>query len=121
MNRFFKPHLILLAMAAAYFSMAAVILTIGEQCYDWARRSFCEYPCQHGCDLALGMLEHGAFVSASLPDQIFTEWPPLYAFFVFPFLTPSYPTSGSHCAHVRARACVHARARCGRAGVCMLG
>jgi len=65
--------------------MAAFILTIGEKCYDWASRGLCEYPCQHGCDLALGMLEHGAFVSASLPDQIFTAWPPLYAFFVFPF------------------------------------
>jgi 4-amino-4-deoxy-L-arabinose transferase-like glycosyltransferase len=86
-NKFFKtpPNPIVLAMAAAYFSMAAFILTIGEKCYDWASRGLCEYPCQHGCDLALGMLEHGAFVSASLPDQIFTAWPPLYAFFVFPF------------------------------------
>jgi len=78
-----------LAISLIYFFMVAAFLLFGEHCYEFARASYCDYPCEHGCELALGMLKHGEFVSIHYPDRIWTGWPPGYAFFVLPFLWAS--------------------------------
>jgi hypothetical protein len=76
----------MLLMALIYSLIISLILVFGEQCFSLASAKVCDLPCEHGCELALGLLEHNNFVSIHQPDQMFSGWPPGYAFFILPFL-----------------------------------
>ncbi len=78
-----KPFWIL---TAVFVIANLAILIFGASCHLMGSAEYCRYPCQHDCDLALGLLRHGGLVDIQDSTKPFLDWPPAWGLVLYVFL-----------------------------------